>query len=202
MGTPAREAAGAGDFAGIRASGHALKEWAAIIKGLEAGEQILLLRKGGIHEKGFDVKAPRFFLFPTYLHQAADKLRPEAAGKFRESSAEGPGTETVRISAVAEAVGSVPVTDPAKLPVLAGFTLMTAAELANRYAWNPGEALHAVLVRVHRLAAPLALPVKPAYGGCRSWIKLQEVPEFSVGAPVLADREFGALRAKIEAALT
>lgn len=201
MGAGAAGPAEVGKFAELRESGHALKEWAAILRGLETGEQILLLRKGGIHERGFDVKAPRFFLFPTYLHQAASKLRPEAAGHFAASAAEGPGTERVVLRCVAEAVGSVPVTDPAKLPVLAGFTLMTAEELANRYAWNPGEALHAVLVRVRRLAAPLPVEVRAAYGGCRSWIKLQELPAFEVGEPVLGDREFAALRARIEAAL-
>ena len=49
----------------------ALKEWAVTVNALAEGAQILLLRKGGIHEEGKDFRVihPEFLLYPTYEHQ-------------------------------------------------------------------------------------------------------------------------------------
>ena len=56
----------------------ALKEWACVVRALGEGKQILLLRKGGIAEKGgeFRMEEPDFFLFPTFEHQDKTKLKP------------------------------------------------------------------------------------------------------------------------------
>ena len=44
----------------------ALKEWAVTVRALAQGQQILLLRKGGIHESGKDFRVihPQFLLYP------------------------------------------------------------------------------------------------------------------------------------------
>ena len=57
----------------------AFKEWAVTIDALARGEQILLLRKGGIHEpdRHFRVEHDRFLFYPGYLHQNAALLKPE-----------------------------------------------------------------------------------------------------------------------------
>src|SRR5262245_48796183 len=47
----------------------ALKEWALVCERLLAGTQAVMLRKGGIDEKGFWVEADEFLLYPTYFHQ-------------------------------------------------------------------------------------------------------------------------------------
>jgi hypothetical protein len=54
---------------------HALKEWAVTIAALAAGDQVLILRKGGIGEKRFELPHPRFFLFPTYAHQRPELVK-------------------------------------------------------------------------------------------------------------------------------
>src|SRR5271168_5057936 len=61
----------------------AFKEWHVIVEALGAGEQILILRKGGIAEDGggFTVKAGKFWLFPTHFHEQLAKTKP-AAKKF------------------------------------------------------------------------------------------------------------------------
>ena len=55
----------------------ALKEWAVTVQTLGQGGQILLLRKGGIHEDGkeFRVLHSQFLLFPTYEHQRPDLIK-------------------------------------------------------------------------------------------------------------------------------
>ena len=52
---------------------HALKEWAVAVNALESGKTIMLLRKGGIHERGgrFQVAHEQVLLYPTYEHQQA-----------------------------------------------------------------------------------------------------------------------------------
>src|SRR4029078_10883002 len=76
----------------------ALKEWASVCDALESGRQIVLLRKGGIYEAAgeFELENPQFLLFPTYLHQNLNMLKPEGHAGFSAMSAE-PGE--IRISA-------------------------------------------------------------------------------------------------------
>ena len=56
-----------------------LKEWAVVIEALARGEQLFLLRKGGIAEgkRGFELKHQEFLFFPTWEHQHAGLVRPE-----------------------------------------------------------------------------------------------------------------------------
>ena len=58
---------------------NALKEWAIAINALETGKTIMLLRKGGIREKGgsFRVAHNRVLLYPTYEHQQAVMLKAD-----------------------------------------------------------------------------------------------------------------------------
>ena len=56
---------------------NALKEWAVAIRAIDRGQQIVLLRKGGIREKEFKVEHENLFLYPTYEHQEEDLLKPE-----------------------------------------------------------------------------------------------------------------------------
>jgi hypothetical protein len=48
----------------------ALKEWAITVEAMAQGDQVLLLRKGGIHEEGKDFRVihDEFLFYPTYLH--------------------------------------------------------------------------------------------------------------------------------------
>src|SRR6266852_1913065 len=57
----------------------ALKEWANAIEALGKGEQVILIRKGGIADPTFGVEAERFYLFPTYFHQAEKPSDPRIA---------------------------------------------------------------------------------------------------------------------------
>src|SRR5713101_2916398 len=47
----------------------ALKEWASAIAALGRGEQVILIRKGGIADPKFGLEAQRFYLFPTNFHE-------------------------------------------------------------------------------------------------------------------------------------
>jgi hypothetical protein len=70
----------------------AFKEWAAICAALGEGAQTLILRKGGIHEgrEGFRVAHSEFWLFPTYVHEAAEGLEKDAEPLLARAEAERP----------------------------------------------------------------------------------------------------------------
>ncbi len=171
----------------LKAEGTALKEWSAMDQALLEGKQAVLLRKGGIHEKGFDVSDPCFYIFPTYLHQEADKFRPEFKELGAHSQAGNPGNETLILSAAAEVVDSVSTTSREPLSELAKLTVMTEEALDIRYNWKPEQALHILLVRVRPLVVAQTLPMLPRYGGCRSWIKVGPLPSVEWKDPVLDD---------------
>src|SRR6478672_1861174 len=53
------------------------KEWALVCEALGRGEQVVLLRKGGIAEgrEGFGFRHAEFFFFPTFFHEQLVKVR-------------------------------------------------------------------------------------------------------------------------------
>ena len=69
------------------ASDTALKEWASAVTSLGRGEQILVLRKGGIHREDRDFRFvhPEFLLFPTYEHQKAELIKSEFQNTLRST---------------------------------------------------------------------------------------------------------------------
>ena len=73
----------------------ALKEWSAVVHALLDGRQSVLLRKGGIHEKRFEVTAQECLLFPTVAHSHAQRVRPEHRDLLDPAAADSTDTELV-----------------------------------------------------------------------------------------------------------
>ena len=67
---------------------YAFKEWADICRALALGRQAIILRKGGIAERGgsFQAEHTRFWLYPTYVHQQRSGIRPEASARAANCS--------------------------------------------------------------------------------------------------------------------
>src|SRR4051812_32433488 len=79
----------------------ALKEWASVSRALESGRQMLLLRKGGIYESSgeFEVENREFLVFPTFLHQNLNMLKPTEHAGFAARSDE-PAEVAISIAGV------------------------------------------------------------------------------------------------------
>jgi hypothetical protein len=184
------------------ASAVALKEWAVICRALDAGDQIVLLRKGGIRDasQGFSVEHREFFLFPTYVHEAAgelvDAVRPTLAAVQRESPPA--GELRLGLYAVVESVAEVTTLDP--LRRLEGQHALAWEAVERRFHYRrPG--LHVLALRAHRLARPIVTPHLFRYDGCRSWVRLETELPVDDPRPVLDDRAFSAKLAAVRAAL-
>jgi hypothetical protein len=179
----------------------AFKEWAVVVDALGRGEQIVILRKGGIGEErgGFAFGHKRFLLFPTQFHQQRESVVARAQARF--DSLPGPANGAVRIEFLAEIADCRWVEDGAALARLRGQHVWREEVLAERFAGGRAKGIHAVAARVFRLAQPVDVPVLEKYGGCKSWVELDvEVP--AAGAqPVLTDEEFFARLRTFEQAL-
>jgi hypothetical protein len=183
----------------------ALKEWAVAIKALEEGRQILMLRKGGIAEetKDFRIKAPEFFLFPTYEHQKKELLKEEYRPQIDEIiKVWTPDENRVKITCYAKLVQDLELTDLEQVERLAPYHIWTERFAEERLRWKRRNPLHVLLLRIYRLERPYELPIAPSYLGCKSWIELQDkVPESIPLTPVLNDQEFQAKLHEIKAVL-
>ena len=180
----------------------ALKEWSAIVRALVLGEQTIILRKGGIAEGrgGFQPQAGRFWLFPTRFHAQPAKLKP-AAAPLLELDAAAADPSTVTLSGYAEIVASTFVPDWPRLVALDGFHLWTEATVRDRYDWSRPPGVTVLIVRIHRLIAPLTLSPTAEMGGCKSWIELPLDPSAHPAVTALDDRVFAAQAERIRAVL-
>jgi hypothetical protein len=165
----------------------ALKEWAAVVHGLLAGRQRVLLRKGGIGEKRFELAAREFFLFPTVAHSHAQRVRPEHRDLLEAGAADSTD-DRVLVRAAAKVVAAVPVNRPDGLPAIEDLHIWTAESVrADRLDFRPKHKLAVLVVSVIPLAEPVLIARTPEYAGCTSWVQLPLTPADLESGPPLHD---------------
>jgi hypothetical protein len=168
-------------------SATALKEWSAAVHAMLDGRQTVLLRKGGIGEKRFDLAAPEFVFFPTVAHGHAERVRPEHRDLLGAAASDSTETEVV-IRAGAKVVAAVAVNRPEGLGQIADTHIWTAESVrADRLDFRPKHRLTVLVVSVRPLVEPVVLARTPEYAGCKSWVDLPLVPPESP-VPVWADQ--------------
>ena len=152
----------------------AFKEWLVIVAALAAGEQSLLLRKGGIAEGrgGFDAAhAGRFWLFPTQFHAQLEKTKP-ALARHSANPCDPTTDSRVTLTAFAEVLHQQVLTDWSTVVGLDSFHGWTEAAVREKFSWGTAPGLHALVVQVYRLTTPILLERTAAMAGCKSWIEL------------------------------
>ena len=174
----------------LTSTSHALKEWAIALQALEAGETILLLRKGGIREvRGrFEVKYNQVLLYPTYEHQKPDLLKPDYAEVNTVASGWHP--DTVPIRSWAEITTIFSVSSESVVNQLLPFHIWNEQFIKERFNWKPRQPIYLLLLRTYSLTKPLSIPYRQEYGGCKSWIDLEEPISLEGSVPVLDDAEY------------
>jgi len=176
----------------------AFKEWAIVVDALGRGEQVLILRKGGIREdRGqFHVDYGEFWLFPTQYHEVERSVIPSMRPRLREIASAAPkdGVD-IEYYAVADAV--VQITGVEVLKRLQGRHIWTEQTLQERFQFGRNPGLHALVVRVYRRPAPERVALCEQYDGCRSWVELERPLSTESLTPVLRDVEYTAQRDEI-----
>jgi hypothetical protein len=168
----------------------ALKEWAVAVKALEEGRAVLILRKGGIHEKRFPIEHREFLLYPTYDHQRPDLLKPPFHSDLREVLVMRCPPGLVRISSWARATDVWEVSSAETLAALSPHVMWSDDYAAERLRWRPTQPLRVVALRVYRLPEPRIIPVRDAYGGCLSWLEVEDELSLDGLQPVLDDAAY------------
>jgi hypothetical protein len=181
----------------------AFKEWAVVVDALGRGEQILILRKGGLREgpQGFQVDHPRFLLFPTLFHQQREQVIPAAQERFDQIAPDFPEASRLRLQYFAEVVASERLESLEAALSLRGQHIWRDEVIAERFEWGPNQNILALTLRVFRLPHRIELPMLESYGGCKSWVELAlDVPEVE-SEPVLSEAEFQTRRRQFQLAL-
>jgi hypothetical protein len=170
----------------------AFKEWAAVIDALGSGEQIIILRKGGISEgrDGFKVEHPEFWLFPTLFHQQRESVVPSAQSRFDLISPHFPDPSRLRLEYFARVIAWRRLESVAIAERLRGQHVWRDEVISQRFEWGREKNIHALAVRVHRLPGVVELPMLPSYGGCKSWIEIAQDIATAEAKPVLGEEMF------------
>jgi len=165
---------------------YALKEWSVTVDSLLAGRQILLLRKGGIHEQrdGFNVEHPEFFLFPTHLHQNLPALHPSFQSDFDKLSSS--KTSTVILNTFARVQELIPIANLEALRKFDGMHTLNWTTVEQRFSYRNRPGLNLLLLRVYRLPVPHRIQNIERYDGCVSWVELEKSLSIADAEPVLA----------------
>jgi hypothetical protein len=177
----------------------ALKEWSAAVHALLDGRQVVLLRKGGIREKRFDVSAKRFLLFPTVAHSHAERVRPEHRDLLAAAAADSTDTD-VLLRAGAKVVAAVEVNRPDGLAAIEPLHIWTAYSVrADRLDFRPKHRLTVLVVQACPLIEPMRLARTPDYAGCTSWVQVPVSARWA--GPVHDDATLGDIAERVRRAV-
>ena len=168
---------------------HALKEWAVAVKALENGGTALVVRKGGIREKSFAVRDSCFLLLPGYEHQRPELLKAgftDLMSEIPDLTDDGP----LRFTSFAEVKGAYEVSEAESLETIGPYHMWSPEYAESRFKWRPRKPLTVLVLRTYLLPEPVELPYSEAYGGCRSWIELEEPVSIAGASPALDDEAF------------
>jgi hypothetical protein len=176
----------------------AFKEWAGVCDALCEGRQVVILRKGGVSESAgageFVPEHSEFWLYPTWVHQAAQGLRSQGALRV-PIHGDAPGPEVkIRALVRSEVLGFVERVEA--LPALEEYHILTRETVLNRFHYRrPG--LWVLGARVWRHENGFAVTATPEYAGCKTWVTLEQALPTSHLLPVLDDDRWAEVCAHI-----
>ena len=180
-------------------SAPALKEWSAAVHAMLDGRQTVLLRKGGIHEKRFDLAAGEFVFFPTVAHGHAERVRAEHRDLL-DAAAPDSDEDAIVIRAGAKVIAAVQVNRQEGLGDLEDTHIWTAASVhSDRLDFRPKHRLTVLVVQARPLVVPQRLARESAYAGCKSWVDLPVTPDW--GDPVHDDATLAAIAERVRASV-
>ena len=170
----------------------ALKEWAVTIEAMAKGDQVLLLRKGGIHEGGKDFRVihREFLFYPTYLHQKEDLIQAAHQSTLQKMLEQPHDFNNVTFSYWAKAEEVLEISEQEKVNDLEPYYIWTPSYAQSKLHWKPMLPLSVLLLRVYKLEIPVDVPYIPEYGGCTSWVEVLSDINLGKMEPVLGDTEF------------
>ena len=175
-----------------------LKEWSVTSRALSQGEQIFMLRKGGIREdtRHFKIEHNQFLLYPGVFHEGTSLLKPKYHS-LTSGAANEDFNENITLSVFCQLIETIDISHENQVNALDPFHIWSKSFPAKRFKWKPSQPLKLMIVRAYRLNPAMKIPVIPAYKGCKSWIELVENINTSDLKPALSDKTFSSVLAKV-----
>ncbi len=179
----------------------ALKEWHLLCTTLLSGEQAILLRKGGILEAAneFELEHSSFLLFPTYIHQDPNSVKPQWRERIIKLPAE---PEQISIEGWAEVVKIFEVPSRQAMDALNDLHLWDKPLIDMRFAYRPANPLYLMIVRAWRLPQPVVIHYNLEYAGCKSWVPLEQSIDTTNSTPALPEDQLNQLVTRITQTFT
>lgn len=176
----------------------AFKEWSAVIRGLEEGDQICLIRKGPEDARRFPMENRRFWLLPTFKHQNEDMIQPFYRNYISdtEEEREETGENSVRLQSWAEAKTLLKIRKNERLNWLTDYVAYSPRCLQTRFQLQPNEAVHLLIVRAYSLPDPRILPAQPEHSECTkddpegAWTTIEQRIPLQADNPAVGETEF------------
>lgn len=162
-----------------------LKEWSTVVGALEAGEQLVILRKGGIMEtaSGFLLESRKFLLYPTWEHQTEQNIRKPFLYHMQRKR---PPPDMNTITSYAQVLYECDVDSNDTIEQLEDFHIWSREYIMSRRAWQPQRPMRAVFLKVFKID-PITIPILDEYSGCKSWLDSDITCDD--GQPVLNDKQ-------------
>ncbi|MYB30767.1 MAG: DUF1802 family protein [Cenarchaeum sp. SB0663_bin_5] len=162
-----------------------LKEWSTVVGALEAGEQLVILRKGGIMEtaSGFLLESHKFLLYPTWEHQTEQNIRKPFLCHMQRKR---PPPDMNTITSYAQVLYECDVDSDDTIEQLEDFHIWSREYIMSRRAWQPQRPMRAVFLKVFKID-PITIPILSEYSGCKSWLDSDTTCDG--GQPVLSDKQ-------------
>lgn len=176
----------------VTQSSTALKEWAVICAALREGLQTVLLRKGGIHDRGgvFSPEHRAFWLYPTFEHQQPAYLQPAYHRLLEQVIANPTRDGHIALDSFATVEQIRLAADQDWLQARLDRLIWSEDYLKLRFDYKPNKPLYVLSLRVYRLPQAHWLQARDSYAGCVSWLPLAESLLTGAAEPVLSDAEF------------
>lgn len=169
----------------------ALKEWAIVAQAVGAGEQVILLRKGGIRDpqRLFSLEHREFLLYPTLEHQKKEWVRAPFQQKYG-AVLEGKEPAQIPLSVYAGVAYHTEIKNSSVFARLEKYHIWTPEFFAYRADYHPESPTLLAVIRAYRLPKTVNVPTEPDYAGCKSWVNLKKPVSVDGGEPVIENRKF------------
>ncbi|MEE2961390.1 MAG: DUF1802 family protein [Myxococcota bacterium] len=170
-----------------------LREWSVACEAIRQGQQVFLLRKGGLNQpnKPENVVPEQPFAFvPNYQFQNQMAIKPEACRLYRPQLQASEDDTKVEITTVGVITESMSIENPVQAHRLWERHVWTADYLTERINTRPELKLHLMYVRAYALPEPITIERPEPLNKLVSWIDLPCTINTQNAKPVLQDPQY------------
>ena len=90
----------------------------------------------------------------------------------------------------AEDDGAYEISEPEELAAIDPHHMWTSEYAESRFKWRPKKPLTVLVLRTYLLPETVELAYVDEYGGCKSWIELQQTVPVEGARPALSEEDF------------